>query len=598
MTDYDLQTRFQAAIFCEQQGRLEEAETIYRGILAEFPRVVGAMDRLGMLALNKGDSSTALAWFDAALAVQPDFGPAAVNASIALNFVGRVDEAETMLRRAMVLDPRFAAAPFMLSQLLWDRGDYDQACEALGRAMKLAPEFTLENYATLYSKLGDCDWRGLDALKALMTKKIRAGSVISSPLTFMYYSESVADQGQCARSYAHSVYPPQKPLWSGQERKPGKIRVGYMSSDYYNHAVARLMAGVLENHDREKFELFAYSLMPPIDHDIRNRIIPAFDHFNEVAHLDHVTIANKIREDDIDILVNLNGYTLNTRPEIMALRPARIQVSLLGYPGTTGAPYMDYLIADRSVVRLEDMRHYSEKIVWMPHTYQPTDDKVLVASRTPTREAEGLPEDAFVFSAYNPTRKIGPAVFAAWMRILSRVPGSVLWLQDGGEAAAANLRREAEGQGIDPERLVFATFAPAHEDHLARLKLADLYIDTTPYNAHSIASDVMWMGVPVITCRGATFPGRVCAGLVEAAGFPELVTDNLQDYENLAVDLALDRERLAALRERMETEGRSSPLFQTATYTRHLEQAYTTMFERAQKNLPTEYFAVRPAKPA
>ena len=588
-----LLSRFNEAFVVEQSGRFDEAETLYRELLADFPQVVGAMDRLGILLLAKGDADTALAWFEAALSVQPDFGPAGVNAGITLQTLGRLDEAEARFARTVELAPQFAAAHYMLSQLLWEKGEYEKACDSVGRAIALAPEFTVDNYDAFYRRMTECDWRGYDAITSLMTRRIRAGGAISSPLTFMYYSNSAADQGRCARSYAAAYYPTQPAVWTGQPRKPGKIRLGYISADFYNHAVTMVLAGVYEHHSHEDFEFFAYSLTPPIDHDIRQRVIPSFDHFIEAAHLSDDQVAALIREHDIDILVSLTGYTLNCRPNILAKRPAPVQVSFLGYPGTLGAPYMDYLIADREVAPYEDMRHYSEKPVWMPAAYQPTDDKTVISDVMPTRAEQGLPDGAFVFSAYNPTRKIAPAMFDVWMRILERTPGSVLWLQGGGEAAEPNLRMEAEKRGIDPDRLRFAVWADNRADHLARQKLADLYIDTLPYNAHSIASDHMWAGVPVLTCRGGAFAGRVCASLLKAAGFPDLVTETLDDYENLAVALAQDPERLASIRRRMETEGHTSPLFQTEAFTRHLEKAYRIMFERQQKGLPPEYIEVK-----
>jgi len=592
-----LHARFQEALNVEQQGRLAEAETLYRRLLADFPKVAGAMDRLGVLALAREETDAALAWFEAALAVQPDFAPAGVNAGIALNMLDRFDEARAVLEHTVMLTPGFAAAHFVLSQLFWDRGDYERSMESLGRAMALAPEFVVEHYDATYQRLGDCDWRGYDEVTRLMTRRIRAGGVITSPMTFMYYSDSVADQAQCGRSYTNVNHPPRPPLWQGEERRPGRIRIGYLSADYYHHAVSMVLVGVFEHHDREAFELFAYSLMPPVDHDIRNRIVPAFEHFEECAHLDDTAIAALIREHDIDILVSLSGYTLNCRPNVLAMRPAPLQVSFLGYPGTMGAPYLDYLIADRTVVPYEDMRHYTEKVVWMPHAYQPTDDKTAVSETVSSRADEGLPERGFVFCGYNPTRKISPATFDAWMRILARTPGSVLWLQDGGEKATENLRREAEKRGVEPDRLIFARWTEHRADHLARLKLADLYIDTLPYNAHSIASDAMWVGLPVLTCKGHAFPGRVCASLIHTAGMDELICEDITQFEDLAVALAKDPERLTALRKRLETEGRQSPLFQTEAYTRDLETAYTTMFERAQKRLPSEYIEVKRHKP-
>ena len=588
------QSKFEQALQSEFAGQYVEAERLYQEVLADVPNHAPSADRLGLVALARRDPETALRWFETALGLDPAFPPAWVNAGIALQQLARLDDAEAMFANAIAQGQNAAPAHYLLGKLLWDRGAYKEACEHLSRAIILAPEFANEFQDELFNRLNRFDWRGYKAITGMMSDLIAAGRPVSSPLTFMYYSASVADIGSCARTFATRNHPQRTPLWNGEARKPGKIRIGYLCADYYDHPVAHLHVGVLENHNHDEFEVFGFSSCPPMDDKILQRIIPAFDHFFEVANLTDLAIAELVRAQDIDILVNLSGYTLNARADVMTGRPAPVQVNYLGYPGTMGATYVDYLIADRQVISPDETQHYSENIVLLPHTSQPTDDKAQVAARTPTRSEQGLHENAFVFLAYNAPRKISPDTFSAWMRILESVPGSVIWLMDTGPEAQANARREAADRGVDPARLVFAAHAPSREDHLARFRLADLFLDSLPYNAHSTASEAMWVGVPVLTCRGTTFPGRVGASLLEAAGFPELITHTVADFEALAVELAKDPVRMANLRKRMETEGHASPLFQSSTYTRHLEAAYRIMFDNAQKKSPPRHFGVQP----
>ncbi len=587
-----LKTKFETAMLCEADGRTDEAERLYLEILATDPKQAPAADRLGVMALARLDPHTAVSWFETAIAADANFPPALINLGVAFRQLGRLDDAARAFAAVIMAWPDFAAAHYLLGQVVWEQGGYDEASQYIRRAILFSPEFANDYQDQVYDRLSKCDWRGYEAMKALVTQLVKAGNPATSPLNFMYYSNSIADQDQCARTFARRNHPQRPALWNGEPRRPGKIRIGYLSSDFHDHPVAHLLAGVLEAHDRDAFEIVGFSCSPPMDQPIRQRIIPAFDAFLEVAHLNDLAIAQLVRGRDIDILVSLSGYTVNGRPDVLTGRPAPVQVNYHGYPGSLGAPYVDYLIADRQVVPEADARYYVEKLAWLPNSYQPTDDKGQIADATPVRAEAGLPQDGFVFMAYNASRKISPDIFAAWMRILNRTPGSALWLMDSGEAAQTNLRREAQARGVDPGRLVFAPRLDSRADHLARHRLADLFIDTWPYNAHSTASDALWAGLPVLTCEGDTFPSRVGASLVRAAGLGELATRSLVDYEDLAVDLAKDPARMAALRERTRTDVHKSPLFQTAAYTRHLEAAYRTMFERVQAGLPPQAFEV------
>lgn len=353
---------------------------------------------------------------------------------------------------------------------------------------------------------------------------------------------------------------------------------------------------MFEAQDKARFETIAISFGPDDASGMRERLVKAFDRFIDVRDRSDAAAAALIRSMEIDIAVDLKGFTQDARPGILALRPAPVQVNYLGHPGTMGARYIDYLIADRHIVPESRERYYSEKIVCLPDSYQCNDRQRRVASRPPARVDEGLPDAGFVFSSFNGSFKITPEMFDVWMRLLKSVEGGVLWLLDDNPAAVRNLKREAEARGVSARRLVFAPRKPL-EEHLARHRLADLFLDTLPCNAHTTASDALWAGLPVLTCTGETFAGRVAASLLSAAGLPELVTDSLASYEALALSLARDPAALFRLKDKLALHRGVSPLFDTERFTRHLESAFVTMWKRTQNGLPPESFAVAAARP-
>jgi predicted O-linked N-acetylglucosamine transferase (SPINDLY family) len=382
------------------------------------------------------------------------------------------------------------------------------------------------------------------------------------------------------------LYPPDPLQGSFPRRTAGdRIRIGYFSADYSGHATMHLMAGLLELHDRERFEVTGFSFGPVVQDAVRARVESAFERFVEVGNRSDREVAALSRELSIDIAVDLKGYTSEARPGIFAHRAAPVQVGYLGYPGTLGAGYVDYLIADRMVVPEGSEGYYQEKLVYLPDSYQVNDAKRRIAETRYERQELGLPREGFVYCCFNNNYKIMPAMFGVWMRILGRVPGSVLWLLEDNAQAAKNLRTAAEQQGVSSERLVFAPRVAAGE-HLARHRCADLFLDTLPCNAHTTASDALWAGLPVLTCLGQGFAARVAGSLVRAVGLPELIAASLEDYEELAVQLAQDPRRLEGLRARLEANRGSAPLFDTARYARHLESAYTLIHARHRAGLP------------
>ena len=369
-----------------------------------------------------------------------------------------------------------------------------------------------------------------------------------------------------------------------------KIRIGYFSADFRRHAVSYLVADLFERHDRGKFEVLGFSFGADKD-DMTDRIAASMDRFVDVLSLSDRDVVELCRELELDIAVDLMGLTRHHRPGIFAQRAAPIQVNYLGYPGTMGADYIDYLIADSTLIPESAQHHYTEKIVYLPDSYQANDSRRPISAKPCTRAAEGLPENAFVFCCFNAANKIAPPVFDLWMRILAQVPGSVLWLLEDLPLATANLRKEAARRGIAPERLIVARPLPLAE-HLARERLAGLFLDTFPYGAHTTASDALWVGVPVLTRIGETFASRVAASLLRAIDLPELITTTPAEYEALAIELALNPERLRGLREKLARNRLTTPLFDTAAFTRHIESAYTAIYSRHHAALPPTHIHI------
>ena len=362
--------------------------------------------------------------------------------------------------------------------------------------------------------------------------------------------------------------------------------MAYLSADFHDHPVAYLTAGLFEHHDRSRFEITALSFGPDQASPTRDRIKGAVEHFIDVRSQSDQDIAELIRRLEIDIVIDLMGLTRHSRVGVLARRSAPIQVNYLGYSGTTGANYIDYILADATVIPEEHCAFYTEQVVWLPDCYLVNDDRRAICERTPSRGECGLPEDGFVFCCFNNPGKLAPATFQVWMRLLNATPDSVLWLSKADPTVQANLRREAERCGVSAQRLIFAPRMPDVADHLARQRQADLFLDTLPYNAHTTACDALWAGVPVVTCLGTTFVGRVAASLLKAVGLDELITHSLQDYEALALKLAHDPAYLASLRDKLARNRDTFPLFDTERSTRQIEAAYTTMWQCYQRGEP------------
>lgn len=539
--------------------RYEEAFASCGRALAVNPGLVDALNNRGVALLELNQPEPALADCDRALSIAPDFVRSLANRSLALRALGRYEEEARNYEKLLSVAPDYDYAPGNLFQ------------------------------ARVYT----CNWSGHDSMASRLKAGVQAGKRCCTPFVMIRASDSATDQRQCARIQATDKYPPSpSPLWTGERYPHDKIRIAYVSADFRVHPVAHLMAGLFEKHDRKQFEITAISFGLAIASDMRTRLERAFDHFVDVRLKSDAEVADLIRTLEIDVAVDLMGYTQDSRPGIFAMRPAPVQVNYLGFPGTMGADYIDYIIADRTVIPQEHQSSYTEKVVYLPETYLVTDSSQRIAEHTPSRADAGLPERGFVFCSFNASYKFAPLTFEVWMRLLRLVEGSVLWLPAVDAAAMHNLQRMAAKQGIAPHRLVFANRVTQHADHLARLRLADLFLDTLPYGAHTSAADALWAGLPVITCVGTTFAGRVAASLLHALGMPELIACTVWEYEVLALRLATEPDMLLALRAKLARNRLTHPLFDTDRFRRHLEAAYVTMWQTSQRGEPPSAFAV------
>jgi len=426
-----------------------------------------------------------------------------------------------------------------------------------------------------------CDWHDLDQLYSQIEQGLHAGQKVADPFGFQGISTSEADLQACAQLMAEDHYPSLNPITANSiTYNNPKIRLGYLCGEFRHQATSILMTGVYELHDKNRFEIFAFDNGWDDASELRHRIKNAFIQVIDINKLTDEAAAKLIADMKIDILINLNGYFGDGRQNIFAHRAAPIQVNYLGFPGTMGAPYMDYLIADKTIIPPDRQQFYTEKIIYLPHCYQPNDSKRAIADRQFTRQELDLPENSFIFCCFNNNYKITPKTFDSWMRILSKIEGSALWLLEDNPTAAQNLRNEAQARGIAPDRLIFAPRMSLPE-HLARHRQADLFLDTLPYNAHTTASDALWAGLPLLTCYGTTFAGRVAASLLKAIDTPELITYTYEEYEKLAIELALNPAQLKKIREKITNNRDTSPLFDTQGFTQALENVYLEMYSQA-----------------
>jgi predicted O-linked N-acetylglucosamine transferase (SPINDLY family) len=569
-----------------EKNNHEEAERSFSLSLAIMPDRVSTLSNLSAVLIKQKKYTEASHILDRIIAM----GQADKFAWLNLGIVKAKDQnhegAVECFDRVLGIDPYNFDAFQNRGTAQEKLGRHDLAILDYERALTLNPHAILPRGKLQHLRMRRCDWKDYDDNLGQLLNRLGRQQDYPNPFPILALTDSPALQLTAAEGWTKVENPTNTSL--GPIPKPGRtarIRIGYFSADYHNHATTYLMAGLFENHDRDRFEIIGFSFGPDQQDEMRGRVSAAFDQFFEVGRQSPKAIATLARDMGIDIAVDLKGYTQDCRADIFSFRAAPIQVNYLGYPGTMGAEYIDYIIADKTLIPPESQPQYTEKVVYLPHSYQVNDSKRQISDRHFSREELSLPSNGFVFCCFNNNYKITPGTFAIWMRILKQVDGAVLWLFEDNPSAAANLKLEAMRTGVDPERVIFAKRLPLPE-HLARIRLADLFLDTLPYNAHTTASDALWAGLPVLTLMGQSFASRVAGSLLNAMGLPELITTEQEEYERLAVDLATHPEKLARVRGKLAENRLTAPLFDTSLFTRHIEAAYLAMYERYQDDLP------------
>lgn len=552
-------------------GNIQLAIQLLERSIALQPSQPDAHNNLGEIYRASGNYQHAFASFEKALKLNPQHVGALVNYGNVLQDVYQYENAISAYQRALKIQPDHAGALSNLANVYQQLYRHEDAIATFTRLLAIAPDYDWARGGRMYSRIHCCDWESYEEEVALIAREVAAGKRPIKVFELRPMSDSPELELKCARTFAQAMYP--------TEAQPHvvphgeKIKVAYVSGDFRQHPVSQLLVEVLEQHDRSKFEIIGISLGPDDKSEIRSRITQAFDRFIDVRQQSDQQVAELLRSMNVQIAVDLMGYTTHARPAIFAKHAAPIQIGYLGYAGTTGAEYMDFIIADDVIIPEAHNQYFSEKVLRLPRPLLPRDTKVT-AGAIPTRSEARLPEHGFVFCAFNNHYKITPRTFDVWMRLLQKMEDSVLWLSDANPIVKNNLRKEAERRGISADRIVFAKRTEKLEDHLARHALADLFLDTLPYNAHTTASDALWAGLPVVTCMGKTFAARVAASLLQSLELPQLMTESLEAYEKLALELALDADRLAALKAKLAANKVALPAFDACDYARNLEQVY------------------------
>ena len=602
-----------------QKGKVQEAERLYHEILKAQPAHAYANHNLGVLLNSLGRLNEAEECYKKSLKIKPEFLEAYYNLGITLQLLGRFNDAELNYKKAIELKPNFADAHNNLGVILKDlsrfneaeisyknaikfKSNYAEAYSNLGEVQKLLGKETdaLINFkyaydlkpdldyllgALLYLKMNNCEWDNLSEYISKLRNQINNGKKASPPFSLLGLIDDPNIHRKAAEIFSNDrfpksdIFPNIKHYYDHK-----KIKIGYFSADFWNHPTSYLTAELYENHDRNFFEVHAFSFGLNTNDEFNTRIKEGVDHFHDVSKISDYEVVKLARSLEIDIAIDMKGFTGMNRQRIFAMSAAPIQISYLGYPGTMATSYIDYLIADHTLIPKEKQKHYSEKIIYMPNSYQPNLSKNFTFKSLISRKEMELPETGFVFCCFNNQSKITPTIFAGWMNILKATDESVLWLFANNINARKNLKKEAIKSGINEDRLIFAQ-PMTNKEHLKRIQLADLFIDTFPCNAHTTTSDALKMGLPVLTCIGETFASRVAASLLNAVKLPEMITTSQDEYESLAIKLATDPKKMKHVKDKLVKNLTKSTLYDAPLYTRNLEVAYSIMYKSYQAGL-------------
>ena len=617
---------FQKVFAALQNNQFLEAESLLKDMSISSPGNPDILHLMGVVCGMQNRPMDALMLFEQALQLTPDNPALLFNAAKALSTLQRDDEALEYHRKAIHLDsenpevwvnygrsldnlrrreealacyekavalqPNMTEGWFNKGKIFGELKRYEEALHAYLTAYQLRPNEPFLLGIILHYKMLICDWADLEGIYSKVQQDLRAHQLVAEPFGFQGIATSEKDLLETARIFAKYRFPATAKVASESVNKPKneKIRIAYLCGEFRDQATSVLMTGVYECHDPQYFEIYALDNGWDDGGILRPRMKNAFKEMIDISQKTDLEVIQLIQDLNIDILVNLNGYFGDGRQNIFAAHPAPIQVNYLGFPGTLGAEYMDYLIADPVVIPPASRVHYVEKIAYMPDSYQANDGKRIISERQFSRAELGLPEKGFIYCCFNNNYKITPETFDCWMRILQAVEGSVLWLIQDNVPAEKNLQAEALKRGVSPDRIIFAKRLPLPE-HLARHNIADLFLDTLPYNAHTTASDALWAGLPVLTLPGSTFPGRVAASLLSALAMQELIVQTPEEYERRAIELARDKAALKAIKERLAMNRLTKPLFNTPLFTKNLEALYQKMYERHEANLAPEHIS-------
>ncbi len=602
----NVQATLLQGIDAQTKGKLAEASTLFHKVLKADPGNVPALYSLCVVNITQGnadqaisfaqkgiqaapkyapmymglaegyktagDYESALVYYDKAIELDPNFTQAYQNSGAILRAVKRHKDALLRFTKILELEPTNLAAVNNAAILLSEFKQAEAAINMYKRLVALQPDYEYAIGSLLYEQLHHCDWTGYDDLLKAILVGVSQGKRACKTLGFMAMADNPEMHLIAAKTFADHHYPAKNiELYKGEKYAHQRIRIGYVSPDLREHPVGHLMAGIFEHHDKSKFEVFSYSLGINDGSRLRDRIQTASDHFIDASTMSPLGVAKLIKEHEIDVVVDLAGYTSDAMPDIYSYRPAPAHVGFLGYPGTLGTKYVDYILADSVIIPVGHERYYTEKVIRMPNAYLPTDNTLKIADRTPTREECGLPPEGKVLCSFSHDYKIQPYIFQVWLNILKKVDKSVLWLVSRSEMTKANLKKRFEENGLDPERLIFAQRVPKIEDHLARYRLADVFLDTYPYNAHTTAADALWSGLPVVTLLGNSFASRVASSLNSAIGMPELIGKDLAEYEAIALKLVTDDDYNKKVKTKLQKNRLHYPLFDTERFCRDLE---------------------------
>ena len=605
------QAHYSLGILLFQLNRLDEAEDNIKKAIELKPDYAEAYSNLAGIMKDLGKFDEAEASYKKAIELKPDYAEAYSNLAGVMKDLGRLKEAELSCRNAIELKPDYAEAHYNLGIILYENKKINKAELSIKKAIKLKPNFAEAYYnlgvtkknlgnlekaytlkpdmdfllgALIHLKMNNCFWDDLPQKLPELIKKIKNGEKVSAPWPLLSLIDDPSIHKKAAIIFSNDKLPTINFFPKILPYHHKKIKIGYFSADFMNHPTSYLTAELYENHDRKKFEIHAFSFGDDTKDAFNIKIKTGVDYFHNIEMMSDLEVIKFARSLEIDIAIDLMGHTKMNRIKIFAMSVAPIQVNYLGYPGTVGAEYMDYLIADHTLITEENQQYYSEKIVYMPNSYQPNTSKRDIYEISLTKKELGLPEKSFIFCCFNTHYKITATIFAGWMRILNATSDSVLWLVVDNIIAVENLKKEAVKFGINKERLIFAKKI-SYEEHLKRIRLADLFLDTLPCNAHTTASDALKMGLPILTCEGNSFASRVASSLLKAVKLPELITSTQEEYESLAIELATNTKKLKNIKDRLINNFATTKLYDISLYTMHLEIAYIKMYKQYQNKL-------------